>query len=215
MRKINLLRLPVGLLIVAALLVAVLPAQAVLADSTPILCWGEVELDGAPAPVGTVINIYVGADTTASGSFMVTTVGQYGSIMVMADSSRYGEALTYKVNGFAATKLGPDPGVFGLANQAVNLEVVSGSVSTAWTFYVAGFQPRHLPDSYYGQVVLDNLVDVPAEVQGIYWFDDGAGVWKFWAPGAPGCTLMTLGGGHTYDYMLAVSGPCEWDIPLQ
>ena len=215
MRKINLLRLPVGLLIVAALLVAVLPAQAVLADSTPILCWGEVELDGAPAPVGTVINIYVGADSTASGSFMVTTAGQYGSIMIMADSSRYGEALTYKVNGFTTTKLGPDPGVFGLANQDVNLEAVSGSVSTAWTFYVAGFLPKHLPDSYYGQVVLDNLVDVPAEVQGVYWFDDAAGVWKFWAPGAPGCTLTTLGGGHTYDYMLAVSAPCEWDIPLQ
>ena len=215
MRKINLLRLPVGLLIVTALLVAVLPAPAVLADSTPILCWGEVELDGAPASVGTVINIYIGADTTASGSFMVTTAGQYGSIMVMADGSRYGEALTYKVNGFAATKLGPDPGVFGLANQAVDLEAVSGSVSTAWTFYVAGFLPKHLPDSYYGQVVLDDLVDIPAEIQGVYWFDDAAGVWKFWAPGAPGTTLATLGGGHTYDYMLAVSGPCEWDIPLQ
>ena len=215
MRKINLLGLPVGLLLVAALLVAALTAPAVLADSTPILCWGDIELDGAQAPVGTVINIYVGADTTASGSGMVTVAGQYGSIMVRADSSRYGEALTYKVNGFTATKLGPDTGVFGLANQVVNLEAVSGSLSTKWTFYVAGFLPKHLPDSYYGQVVLDNLVDVPDEVQGVYWFDDDAGVWKFWAPGAPGTTLMTLGGGHTYDYMLAVSGPCEWDILLQ
>jgi hypothetical protein len=75
--------------------------------------------------------------------------------------------------------------------------------------------PKHLPDSYYGQVVLDELVDVPAEIQGVYWFDNTAGAWKFWAPGAPGCTLMILGGGHTYDYMVAVSSPCEWDIPLQ
>ena len=215
MRKINLIGLPLSLFLVAALLVTALTAPAVLADSTPILCWGDIELDGSQAPVGTVINIYIGADTAASGSFMVTTAGQYGSIMIMADGSRYGEALTYKVNGFTATKLGPDPGVFGLANQEVDLEAVSGSVSTAWTFYVAGFLPKHLPDSYYGQVVLDNLVDVPAEIQGVYWFDDAAGVWKFWAPGAPGCTLFTLGGGHTYDYMLAVSGPCEWDIPLQ
>ena len=214
MRKINLLGVPLGLFLVAALLVAALTAPAVLADTTPILCWGDIELDGNQAPVGTVINIYIGADTIASGSGMVTKAGQYGSIMVMADSSRYGEALTYKVNGFAATKLGPDPGVFGLANQVVNLEAVSGSLSTTWAFYVAGFIPKHLPDSYYGQVVLDNLVDVPAEVQGVYWFDDGAGVWEFWAPGAPGTTLTTLGGGHTYDYMLAVSGPCEWDIPL-
>jgi hypothetical protein len=215
MRKINLIGLPLGLFLVVALLVAALTAPAVLADTTPILCWGEIELDGAPAPVGTVITIYVGADTKASGSGMVTKAGQYGSIMVMADSSRYGEALTYKVNGFAATELGPDVGVFSLANQDVALEAVSGSVSTAWKFYVAGFHPKHLPDSYYGQVVLDNLVDVPGEVQGVYWFDDAAGVWKFWAPGAPGCTLATLGGGHTYDYMLAVSGPCKWDIPLQ
>ena len=215
MRKINLLGLPVGLLLVAALLVAVLPAPVVLADSTPILCWGEVELDGAPAPVGTVITIHIGADTAPSGTGMVTKAGQYGAIQVWADNSRYGQALTYKVNGFAASKLGPDPGVFSLANQVVNLEVVSGSVSTTWTFYVAGFQPRHLPDSYYGQVLLDNLVDVPVEVQAVYWFDDSAGEWKFWAPGAPGCTLFTLGGGHTYDYMVVVSGPCEWDIPLQ
>jgi hypothetical protein len=215
MRKINLIGLPLGMFLVAALLVAALTAPAVLAEPTPMLCWGEIELDGAQAPAGTVINIYIGSDTTASGSGMVTIAGQYGSIMVMADSSRYGEALTYKVNGFAATKLGPDPGVFSLANQVVNLEAVSGSLSTTWNFYVAGFLPKHLPDSYYGQVVLDNLVDVPAEVQGVYWFDDGASVWKFWAPGAPGTTLATLGGGHTYDYMLAVSGPCGWDIPLQ
>jgi len=215
MRKKNLLGLPVGLFLVAALIVAALAAPAVLAAPTPILCWGDIDLDGAPAPVGTTVEIFVGADTTASGSDMVTIAGKYGAIHMWADDSRYGEALTYKVNGFTATKLGPDPGVFGLANQVVNLEAITGSVTTAWTFYVAGFLPKHLPDSYYGQVVLDNLVDVPAEVQGVYWFDDNAGVWKFWAPGAPGCTLFTLGGGHTYDYMLAVSGPCEWDIPLQ
>ena len=215
MRKMNLLGLPVGLYLIAALLVAALTAPAVLADTTPMLCWGDIELDGAQAPVGTTITIYLGADTSPSGSGTVTIPGQYGAIQVWADESRYGEALTYKVNGFAATKLGPDVGVFSLANQDVDLEAVSGPLSTAWTFYVAGFLPKHLPDSYYGQVVLDELVDVPAEIQGVYWFDNTAGAWKFWAPGAPGCTLMILGGGHTYDYMVAVSSPCEWDIPLQ
>jgi hypothetical protein len=35
--------------------------------------------------------------------------------------------LTYKVNGFVATKSGPDEGVFGLKNQVVDLEAISGS----------------------------------------------------------------------------------------
>jgi len=127
MRKINLFGLPLGLFLVAALLVAALTAPAVLADTTPILCWGNIDLDGSPAPVGTTVEIFVGADTTASGSAMVTVAGKYGSIQLWADDSRYGESLTYKVNGFTATKLGPDAGVFGLANQVVNLEAFSGS----------------------------------------------------------------------------------------
>jgi len=126
MRKIPLLGLPVSLLLVALLLVAAITAPAVLATSTPMLTWGTVTLDGAAAPVGTTVDVYVGADTTPSGSFTVATAGQYGSIVVFADDSRYGEALTYEVNGFVGTKQGPNDGVFGLANQVVNLVAVSG-----------------------------------------------------------------------------------------
>ena len=125
MRKIPLLGLPVSLLLVAVLLVAALPMVAV-ATSTPMLTWGDVTLDGSAAPVGTTVDVYVGADATASGSFTVATAGQYGAIQVWADDSRYGEALTYKVDGFVATKQGPDTGVFGLANQEVDLAAVSG-----------------------------------------------------------------------------------------
>jgi hypothetical protein len=113
------------LLLVAVLLVAMLPMVAV-AQATPILTWGDVTLDSAAAPVGTTVDVYIGADTTASGSFTVATAGTYGSINVWAEPSRYGEALTYEVNGFMATKQGPDAGVFGLANQNVNLAAVSG-----------------------------------------------------------------------------------------
>ena len=126
MRKIPLLGLPVSLLLVAVLLVAAITAPAVLATSTPMLTWGDVTLDGSAAPVGTTVDVYVGADTVASASFTVTTAGQYGSIVVFADDSRYGEALTYEVNGFVGTKQGPDAGVFGLANQEVDLAAVSG-----------------------------------------------------------------------------------------
>ena len=83
-----------------------------------------------------------------------------------------------------------------------------------WNFSTDGFFPKHLLDAYTGQVVLANLADVPPEVQGVYWWDDNTLEWRFWAPGAPGTMLATLGGGHSYDYMVSVSGPCAWDIPL-
>ena len=126
MRKVPLHGLPVSLLLVAVLLVAAITAPAVLATSTPMLTWGDVTLDGSAAPVGTTVDVYVGADATASGSFTITTAGQYGAIQVWADDSRYGEALTYKVDGFVAANQGPDAGVFGLANQEVDLAAVSG-----------------------------------------------------------------------------------------
>jgi hypothetical protein len=49
-------------------------------------------------------------------------------------------------------------------------------------------------------------------VQGVYWWNDDK--WLFWAPGAPGCTLSILGGGHTFDYLVCVTGPSVWEIPL-
>ena len=81
-----------------------------------------------------------------------------------------------------------------------------------WSFYSSGFFPKHLADSYHGQVALNDLVDVPDEVQGVYWWNGDD--WLFWAPGVPGTTLATLGGGHTFDYMVAVTTACEWTIPL-
>ena len=87
--------------------------------------------------------------------------------------------------------------------------------SHTWTFLAAGFFPNHLPDSYNGAVVLADLdpADIPAQVQGVWWYDGPALEWKFWVPGVGG-ELTTLGGGHTYDYMVLVTGACDWDIPL-
>jgi len=299
------------LVFIWCLVVATLPVS-ILADWTPILCWGTVTLDGAAAPVGTEIAIFVGADTTPSGSGMVTIAGQYGSIQVRADDSRYGEVLTYKVNGFIAQKLGPEWGSFGLRNQEVNLAVVLdfgqnfmgvprscdstpccvtftnfmtggtlpyahstwdfgdgttpvadqaiqygqtvthcyqkagvfdvmltmedgdgvvayqieldyitvGGVlpgnSATWSLDDPGFFPKHLPDSYIGSVWLADLVDIPSEVQAVYWWDKNADIWRFWGPrGVPGTTLNHLVGGLYADYMVSVTGYCEWEIPLQ
>ncbi len=87
----------------------------------PMLSWGDVTLNGAPAPEGTIVEIFVGDDTTSSGSGTVNEPGQYGVIPVCANASRYGEEFHYTVNDFPADKLGPDPGVFGAGNQEVNL----------------------------------------------------------------------------------------------
>ncbi len=120
------------------------------------------------------------------------------------------------------------PGVFDVTLQVWDAEGTTVSVievdyitvgegvapQYSWIFSTAGYFPKHLPDSCTETVDLDSLTDVPPEVQGVYWWDDNTLEWKFWATGAPGTTLATLGGGHSYDYMVSVSSPCAWDIPL-
>ena len=84
-----------------------------------------------------------------------------------------------------------------------------------WEFHAAGFFPKHLPDSYTGQAVLADLdpATIPAQVQGIWWYDSAALEYGFWVPGVGG-DLTSLGGGHTYNYEVLVTGACEWEIPL-
>ena len=71
------------------------------------------------------------------------------------------------------------------------------------TIIAAGFFPRHLPDSYTGQVVLAdlNLATIPAQVRGVRWHEDTNGECIFWVPSTGG-DLTTLGGGHMYNYMV-------------
>jgi len=84
-----------------------------------------------------------------------------------------------------------------------------------WSFTTAGFFPKHLPDAYTGEVVLADLdlADIPAQVQGVWYYDDLAGEWIFWIPGVGG-KLTTLKGGLEADYSILVSGACDWSIPL-
>jgi hypothetical protein len=86
-----------------------------------------------------------------------------------------------------------------------------------WVFYTAGFFPNHLPDSYTGEVVLADLysadpdADIWDQVQGVWWWDDAALEWKFWVAGVGGDLGMLTG--HN-DYMVLVSGACDWEISL-
>lgn len=86
-----------------------------------------------------------------------------------------------------------------------------GGNSATWSFDGAGCVPKHLPDSFFGSVVLGSLTSIPSEVQGVYYND--AGTWKFWAV-APGSTLDTLVGGLSADYLVCVTGAVDWEIPL-
>jgi len=186
--------------------------------STPMLCWGSVEIDGVNAPIGTLVDIYIGDNK--SGSTTVTTPGQYGAVVVQGDDSQYGQELIYKVNGIRAVKLGPDEGVFELQNQVVDLAISTSVPEKTWSFWGPSYVPRHLPDAFYGEVILAELVDIPGPVQGVYTFIDNwehpdLGYWAFWAPGAPGTTLDRLLGGRFADYSIAVTGECEWVIPLE
>lgn len=83
-----------------------------------------------------------------------------------------------------------------------------------WTLYAAGFFPKHLPDAYTGQVVLADLdlANIPDEIQGVWWSDSPAQVYRFWVPGVGG-DLTTLTG-QFYNYQVLVTGACEWEIPL-
>ena len=90
----------------------------------------------------------------------------------------------------------------------------SGTASAplkVWSFYAPGCPPRHLPDSFGGEIPVTTL-DPPPEIQGVYKFDDELGRWLFWAPGAPGCTLEYLVGGWFADYMVCTVGPCDWEF---
>jgi hypothetical protein len=130
MRKIPLLGLLLSLLLVAVLLIAALPMAALAQQPSQVanmLTWGNVILDGTAAQIGTTVEVFIGADATPSGSRDVFAVGDYGGIVVSALDTRFGEDLTYMVNGILATKHGPDEGVFGLKNQVVNLAAFSGS----------------------------------------------------------------------------------------
>jgi hypothetical protein len=187
-------------------------------DATPMLVWGNVQIDAVNAPAGTIVDIYIGDDVNRSGTFVTRVAGQYGAVVVMGDNSKYGQPLRFTINGKDAFVVGGEA-YFGLKNQTAHIALSTAPASKTWVFNAPACVPRHLPDSFVGAVVLDELSDVPVEIQGVYCFKDNwqepeKGEWIFWAFGAPACTLKTLGGGHSFDYFVCSTGACEWEISL-
>jgi hypothetical protein len=51
----------------------------------------------------------------------------------------------------------------------------------------------------------------PEELSGVYWLDETTGGWQYFIPALGTGTLTSLEPGQAY--MVAVSGPCSWDLP--
>ena len=191
------------------------------AITTPMQTWGFAYLDSVPVPAGTQVDVYIGGDTTPSGTTITTVLNTYGTIMVMGDSNRYGEPLRYTIDGYPTEKIGPDEGVFGLENQEVSLHGYTNYINVVpepthtWAFYSWDFVPKHLPDWFTGTVDLSQIDDMPQEIQGVYKFDDVTSTWLYWVQDAPGCTLDILEGGLFADYMISHCGSSKWEIPLE
>ena len=64
--------------------------------------------------------------------------------------------------------------------------------------------------------MLDDIdpATIPDAVQGVYWWDLSANVWKFWGTkGAFDPSLLELVPGQPYS--VSVTGACEWYITYQ
>ena len=114
-----------SILVVAAALMAlmVVPVLAQAPVTSPIS--GSVTIDGANAPVGTTVGVFVGTETTARASVTTTTAGHY-EVVVMGAAADVGKALIFKVNGLAATSSPASPTFKNYEPQVVNLAVGTG-----------------------------------------------------------------------------------------
>jgi len=215
----------IGIIAIAVLICILVPLPPAQAQPTafPHQFYGDVTVGGEAAPLGTVISTRVkGID---SGIVNTWEQGKYGwgrpgvpgclyqaNLQVQGEHISNGDIIEFYINNFKADQTA----IFQSDEMTIlNLTVASAPPAHTWSFGEPGFFPKHLPDSYIGQVVLFDiqyLATIPNEVQGVYWWNGDD--WLFWAPGAPGCTLSILGGGHTYDYMVSITGACEWNIPL-
>jgi len=97
--------------IALVLLIALISGAAAAGDLPPALpheFYGNVAIDGSPAPAGTVVTAMIG--DTGCGSILVTDAGRYGDpdwnlgnrLLVTGTSEQSGEAITFSTGGVAA-----------------------------------------------------------------------------------------------------------------
>ena len=110
-------------------------------------------------------------------------------------------------------------GIGGIVLGYAAYRLIPAPESVTWSFDSAGNTfKRSLPWNFRGEVILNNLppATIPYQIQAVVWAPNYEEIpfpdFLFWTPGAPGCTLVSLVSGKTY--MVGVTGPCEWTIPL-
>ena len=112
-------------LVLAVILVCLFaaPPLVVSADTTlPEEFYGDVIINGAAAPVGTVIIAKIGG--VERGSFTTTEAGKYGGsgtfdsrLVVAGEETEVGQTITFRVNGFQANQTAVyEPGLSGQLN---------------------------------------------------------------------------------------------------
>ena len=135
MRKILKLRILSSLVLAAALIaLMVVPVLAQPPVTSPIS--GSVTIGGVNAPVGTTVGVFVGTETTARASVTTTTVGHYEAV-VTGTGADVGQALSFKVNGLAATSNPASPTFMNYQPQVVNLAVGTGGATYTLTVAVS------------------------------------------------------------------------------
>ncbi|HIE28917.1 TPA: hypothetical protein EYP66_16710 [Candidatus Poribacteria bacterium] len=112
--------------------------------------WGDVTLDGEPAPVGTEIRTY-DPQGVWCGKFTVHTTGIYGYMHVYGDDTTQtpdvdegasaGDVITFYINNFPTTTNPSSPQWFQDSIQKVDLSAVSG-VPLETTKLLDGADPR-------------------------------------------------------------------------
>ena len=100
------------LILIGAVLISVClaPVTPALADTTfPEEFWGDVTVNGAPAPVGAKIIAKI--DGVERGSFTITEAGKYGAtgtfgerLVVSGDEADIGHTITFWINGSQASQ---------------------------------------------------------------------------------------------------------------
>jgi hypothetical protein len=121
MPKMSRLR-TLSLLAVAVALLAALAVPVLAADPVFSPLRGTVTIDGADAPAGTTVAVFVGTEVTARAS-VTTTIPGYYEVVVMGEAADVGKGLRLEVNGVAAMSTPTSPTFTSYQPQVVALAV--------------------------------------------------------------------------------------------
>lgn len=209
--------LGVVFVVLALLAITVIPVMASVVVTSPLS--GDVTIDGAPAPDGSEVAVYVGDETEPRENSPVATVGGEYGVMVVGGAADVGEALSFKVrkageiDWLDASSDPPNPTFANYDPQVVDLFAPTGPI--IWNCprdHMALIAPYPANDRPF-LTASANLSEVAYDVDWfqVLWLDESTGDWFFfYSEFTVGNTLTTLE--PDYYYYVIVSEPCELEI---